>query len=220
MIIKSLSDQVYDYVLRKIRIGELKDGDKIEENALIDELGVSRTPIREALIQLTSDNFLENRPRKGYYVRVLDDKEMSDMWDVIAILDASALELVINGDTIDSNTMAYLNNCLTDVDIAIERRDYESYYKWQEEFHLTYLAKCGNKVLERELKALFRKTLRMTYYSSNNDRLFAVLAKCNQQHKEILEAIRNRDVATARSIAMDHWKNSIAWEQLEDAFRI
>ena len=76
IVIKTLSEQIYDYVFREIRIGHLKYGDKIDENELIDRLGVSRTPIREALIQLSSDNILDNLSRKGFYVRHISDKEM------------------------------------------------------------------------------------------------------------------------------------------------
>ena len=69
MRVKSLSEQVYDYINRLIRTGELKNNDKIDDVALVETLGVSRTPIREALIQLTSDGLLTNKPRKGFFVK-------------------------------------------------------------------------------------------------------------------------------------------------------
>ena len=72
-IIKSLSDQVYEYVFHRIKIGKIAVGDKIDEAELIKELGISRTPIREALIQMTSDNLLENVPRKGFFVKSVDE---------------------------------------------------------------------------------------------------------------------------------------------------
>lgn len=96
IVIKTLSEQIYDYVFREIRIGNLKYGDKIDENELIDRLGVSRTPIREALIQLSSDNILDNLSRKGFYVRHISDKEMDDAFAVIARLDTYAIELIID----------------------------------------------------------------------------------------------------------------------------
>lgn len=205
MIIKSLSDQVYEYIFRKIRIGDLKDGDKIEENSLIDELGISRTPIREALIQLTSDHLLENRPRKGYYVKLSNSKEISELWDIISVLDSHAIELAIVNDSIDNEKIEHLTNCLSEIDNAITCRDYESYYKWQEEFHMTYLSNCGNEVLEKEMKMLLKRTLRMTYYSQDKDILFDILKKSNAQHKQILEAIKNHDAKKAKSIVMEHW---------------
>ena len=66
--IKSLSEQVYEYIVHQIKIGTLSFEEKINETDLIQQLGISRTPIREALIQLASDGILENVPRKGFYV--------------------------------------------------------------------------------------------------------------------------------------------------------
>lgn len=94
-IIKSLSDQVYEYVFHRIKIGKIAVGDKIDEAELIKELGISRTPIREALIQMTSDNLLENVPRKGFFVKSVDEVEMQECFAVIAQLDAYAMELAM-----------------------------------------------------------------------------------------------------------------------------
>ena len=68
-IIKSLVDQVYDYISTKVKVGDLNAGERIHEAALIQEMGISRTPIREALLRLASDGILESVPRKGFFVR-------------------------------------------------------------------------------------------------------------------------------------------------------
>jgi DNA-binding transcriptional regulator YhcF (GntR family) len=139
IVIKTLSEQIYDYIFREIRIGNLKYGEKIDENELIDKLGVSRTPIREALIQLSSDNILDNLSRKGFYVRHISAKEMDDAFAVIARLDTYAIELFM--DRVDEETLAHLEACVASIDKAIARHDYEEYYNWQEAFHLTYIGK-------------------------------------------------------------------------------
>lgn len=64
--LKSLSEQVYDYIIRQIQLGELSKGSKLSESDLIEQLSISRTPIREALIQLSADGILENVQRKGF----------------------------------------------------------------------------------------------------------------------------------------------------------
>lgn len=207
IVIKTLSEQIYDYVFREIRIGNLKYGDKIDENALIDRLGVSRTPIREALIQLSSDHMLDNLSRKGFYVRYISDKELADAFDVIARLDVYVIELIM--DKVDDETTATLETCIANIDKAIDKRDYESYYNWQETFHLTYMGKCGNDVLIHELKGLLRRSLRMTYYLPDEDELFAVLRSLNGQHKEILKAIRERDAERAKALVVSYWTKSI-----------
>lgn len=207
IVIKTLSEQIYDYIFREIRIGNLKYGDKIDENELINKLGVSRTPIREALIQLSSDKILDNLSRKGFYVRHISAKEMDDAFAVIARLDTYAIELLM--DRVDEETLAHLEACVASIDKAIARHDYEEYYNWQEAFHLTYIGKSGNEVLIEELKSLFKRTLRMTYYSSDEDELFKLLGAVNEQHKQLLAAIRDRDVETATALSFSHWIKDI-----------
>lgn len=211
IVIKTLSEQIYDYVFREIRIGHLKYGDKIDENELIERLGVSRTPIREALIQLASDNLLDNLSRKGFYVRHISDKEMDDAFDVIARLDTYAIELIM--DKVDEETLSHLETCTANIDKAISKHDYEEYYNWQEAFHLTYISKCGNDVLIHELKSLFKRSLRMTYYTPDEDELFKLLQVANDQHKQLLEAIRERDVERAKEISVNHWTKDIQVEE-------
>ena len=211
IVIKTLSEQIYDYVFREIRIGHLKYGDKIDENELIERLGVSRTPIREALIQLASDNLLDNLSRKGFYVRHISDKEMDDAFDVIARLDTYVIELIM--DKVDEETLSQLESCTVNIDKAISKHDYEEYYNWQEAFHLTYISKCGNDVLIHELKSLFKRSLRMTYYTPDEDELFKLLQVANDQHKQLLEAIRERDVERAKEISVNHWTKDIQVEE-------
>jgi len=211
IVIKTLSEQIYDYVFREIRIGHLKYGDKIDENELIERLGVSRTPIREALIQLASDNLLDNLSRKGFYVRRISDKEMDDAFDVIARLDTYVIELIM--DKVDEETLSQLESCTVNIDKAISKHDYEEYYNWQEAFHLTYISKCGNDVLIHELKSLFKRSLRMTYYTPDEDELFKLLQVANEQHKQLLEAIRERDVERAKEISVNHWTKDIQVEE-------
>ena len=65
----SLKDNVYAYIAGRIDSGELSAGDRVSEQAICDAMGVSRTPVREALIQLASDGYLDNLPRRGFRVR-------------------------------------------------------------------------------------------------------------------------------------------------------
>ena len=68
-------------------------------------------------------------------------------------------------------------------------------------------------MLIHELKSLFKRSLRMTYYSQDEDELFELLGAANDQHKQLLEAIRERDVERAMELAVNHWTKDI---QVED----
>lgn len=207
IVIKTLSEQIYEYVFREIRTGSLKYGDKIDENDLIDRLGVSRTPIREALIQLSSDCILDNLSRKGFYVREVSDKEMDDAFAVIARLDTYAIEMMM--DRMDEETLEELEACIVSADRAIDRRDYEAYYDGQEAFHMTYVRKCGNEVLTHEMESLFKRSLRMIHYTSNEEDLFGILKAANAQHKQLVDAFRKKDLARAKELAVSHWSRHL-----------
>lgn len=146
-IIKSLSDQVYEYVFHRIKIGKIAVGDKIDEAELIKELGISRTPIREALIQMTSDNLLENVPRKGFFVKSVDEVEMQECFAVIAQLDAYAMELAM--PNIEKDHISRMTTAVDKMSLAISKADEDMYYDWEEEFHTVYREVCGNKVLTK-----------------------------------------------------------------------
>ena len=64
-------------------------------------------------------------------------------------------------------------------------------------------------MLIHELKSLFKRSLRMTYYTPDEDELFKLLGAANEQHKKLLEAIRERDVELAKEIAVNHWTKDI-----------
>jgi len=116
-------------------------------------------------------------------------------------------------DKVDEETLSQLESCTVNIDKAISKHDYEEYYNWQEAFHLTYISKCGNDVLIHELKSLFKRSLRMNYYTPDEDELFKLLQVANEQHKQLLEAIRERDVERAKEISVNHWTKDIQVEE-------
>ena len=80
---KTLKDHVYDYIAEQIMEGRLRPSEKISEAAICEELSISRTPVREALIQLAGEEILENVPRKGFIIRHVDLKEARELYEVI-----------------------------------------------------------------------------------------------------------------------------------------
>ncbi|WP_312095119.1 GntR family transcriptional regulator, partial [Aminipila sp.] len=87
---QSLKDHVYDYIADQILKGNLLPNEKINENKICQELNISRTPVREALIQLSSEGVLENVPRKGFVLRTLNPREAAEIYEVVGLLDGYA----------------------------------------------------------------------------------------------------------------------------------
>ncbi len=212
--IKSLSEQVCDYVLHLIRTDKLSVGDKIDENKLIEELNISRTPIREALIQLASDNLLENVPRKGFFVKTPDADELHEMFMVIGNLDGYAAELAM--PNLDEDSFQRLDDAVNRMELAINKRDYSMYYEWQEAFHAIYWDKCGNNFLIKLIQNTLRQTVRPSYYQNNSRVLFKILENMNQEHREIVEKLRNKDRVGLRDFTISHWSNNHSDEKKDN----
>ncbi len=95
MKIKSSSEQIYDYIVRQIEIGHLEPGVRLSEAELMETFNVSRTPIREALIRLSSDGIIKNDNRKGFFVKGFSRQDVLENYFIIACLDAYAASLAL-----------------------------------------------------------------------------------------------------------------------------
>ena len=89
--VMKLKDQVYEKILGEITIGKYHQNDIITERELIAKYGVSKSPVREALIELCKEEVLESRPRMGYQIRPITIREISDIVELRTILETAAL---------------------------------------------------------------------------------------------------------------------------------
>ena len=126
---KSLKDHVYDYIAEQILEGNLEPEDKINEAAICEELNISRTPVREALIQLASEGVLHNRARKGFVVRALSEREVKELYVVIGLLDGYAAKSACRQLT--EKDLANMSFYVESMDVAIKAANFEMY-------HITY----------------------------------------------------------------------------------
>ncbi|MDR2302501.1 MAG: GntR family transcriptional regulator [Deltaproteobacteria bacterium] len=201
--IKSLADQAYELIVEKIKLGELGEGLKVDEAALINEIGISRTPIREALLRLNADHVLESVPRKGFYVRAHNQEEMDNAYSIVACLEAFAIRQVMPILTdYDYAKMAHLIELM---DIAISLKDYSYYVDSQEKFHGYCIDKVNNKILVDVIGLIKRYFPRQTYYNNDIDILFKKLSKTNESHQSILNAIKDKDFSTIEKLCYSHW---------------
>lgn len=201
---ESLKDHVYEYIINKIQNGELLPNQKVNEADICEELGISRTPAREALIQLSSDNLIEYIPRKGFLVKEIDEKMKLDTYQIIGNLEALAAKLAIS--TLDDNDIMRMKECVEKMDIAIKYYNYSDYAQMQRDFHDIYISKCNNPSLIELLHRLKNSFIRLSYMSEDKDRLFEALTLVNLQHKDILEALENKDPEAVEKAEVAHWE--------------
>lgn len=199
-----LRDKVISILKTKIQMHELHPNQIISETRICSEMNVSRTPAREALIQLVAAGILKKVPHKGYAIQEFDAKSKLDLYAILAVLDSLAATLSINNIT--EEDIMRMNECIDKIDIAIKYRNYSDYYQLQRQFHKIYIDKCDNPNLIKMLDDITSGPLHVSYISDNTEELFSVLKESNDEHREIVRLFMNKDTAGLENfLRYTHW---------------
>ena len=201
---ESLKDHVYAYITKKIQNGELLPKQKVNELEICKELDISRTPAREALIQLSSDNLIEYIPRKGFLVKEIDNKKKLDSYKIIGNLDALSASIAF--DYITDEDIFKMNEYVDKMEISIKYQNYTDYCQQQTQFHDIYINKCNNPSLIELLHQLKNSFIRLSYISDDKNRLFQALATVNQEHKNITARFEQHDRVALEAAIKAHWE--------------
>lgn len=203
----STKSQIESEIYKRIRNNVYDKNSIISESKLCEELNVSRTPVREALIHLSASHLLEKIPQKGYKVRDFDLKTKLDTYYVISILDANAALLAM--DRLVEEDYLLMSEFIDLMDIDIKYRKFEKYNEDQESFHNVYINKCDNKPLINLLESVKASIPTYLYHSSEGDKLFEVLLELNEEHREILRLLREKKAYELQNFIINtHWNTA------------
>jgi DNA-binding GntR family transcriptional regulator len=183
-----MSHALEDAIRARIVCGELPAGSRINEVHIAAELGVSRTPLREALTRLSGESFVEARPKHGFYVRPMSGEEANELYAIRAQLDPWALRLAGLPERSTIDQLEAINAELaatTEAAAAIDRDD---------EWHLRLLAHCPNRVLLSLIRQMMWRTRRYehVYFSTQANRTMAV-----GEHAKLIAMLRAQDLDAA-----------------------
>ncbi len=214
---QSLHAEVADRVRGRILDRELAPSSRIDEAALCDALGISRTPLREALKVLASEGWVSLVPGKGAFVTALAPEDVDGLFPVMALLEGRcACDAVRRLAPADARRLAALHERL---ERHAAERDVDGYYAVNFEFHQLLEALCGNPWLIR-VTAELRRFLRLSRGSQLHvpGRLEASL----REHRQLMAAIERRDPAAAERLMGAHLlAQQSAWRTLHaDAFGV
>jgi DNA-binding GntR family transcriptional regulator len=196
---KPLRELVFDSLREAIIQGRLKPGERLMEMQLADEMGVSRTPIREAIRKLELEGFVVMIPRKGAYVSGISVKDIVDVFEVRAALEGLAAGLA--AERITDDEMEKLERILVKITEVTDLDDIEVIVEIDTEFHdLIYMA-CRNERLVQIITHLKEQIQRFRTTSlAQPGRLRDALS----EHRLIVEAIGDRNVEMAQNLAREH----------------
>jgi len=192
LIIKNVSDHVYDYLFKQRSNGSLLPGEKININELCSNLGVSPTPIKEVLLKLETGGYVERLPRRGFAVKRLTPKTLKELSICLGALEGVAAACAV--PHITEPDLAMMKNKIQDMGAAIQKKDFDRYYDLQLSFHEIYLSRCGNDELERLIASLKKRFFKQNYRMRESEAaLTDALIKYNEDHKQIILLFENKD---------------------------
>jgi DNA-binding GntR family transcriptional regulator len=196
-----LSNSVYEELKRMILGNELAPGEKLLQEKLAAQLGVSRTPLLKALQMLEYDLLVESIPRRGMFVKKITAQELSDIYDVREGIETVAVRLVI--ERADKKQLKQLRD--TWAPFAGQNEiNVDDYQKADDAFHALILEFSGNKILEKTYRNSFlqARIVQMGIMRSPEETL--------PEHLELVHAIENRDYAKADEVLKQHLRRSKA----------
>lgn len=149
---RSLREQVYDFLRAEMVRGGLQPGAFLDLNELAQRLGVSRTPLREALLNLESQGFVTVLPRRGFRLNELTLGDIRSFYEIIGALEASALRTIgFSLGPADFARMRALDAAMAE---AVAARDFDRYYDANLAFHDVYLRRSDNARLVAQVQLL------------------------------------------------------------------
>jgi DNA-binding GntR family transcriptional regulator len=195
----AVADAAYNTLREAILAGHLRPGDRLGEEQLAREFGVSRTPIREAIFRLEAEHFAIRVVRRGLVVRTIPEEQVLEVYTVRASLDRLAARLAAEHATVpDRARLHWLNE---QIRVAAERGDHSYMAELNIQFHEAMCEAAHNGMLlhfMREIHDWVRRFGETTF--SRPGRAVAAIA----EHRAIVEAVDRGDAEAAGKLASDH----------------
>ena len=197
-----LRDVVFNTLRQAILRGELKPGERLMEIALSQRLGVSRTPVREAIRMLEQEGLVIMIPRKGAQVAEISEKDLKDVLEVRLGLEELAVRIACQ--RITEEELEELEQAVKEFEEAMKRDDLGALAAADVKVHEVIYGSTHNKRLVQIISNIREQMYRYRVEYLKDEETRNLLVK---EHKEIYEAIKNRDVKRAQEISYQHIEN-------------
>ncbi|MCR5176988.1 MAG: GntR family transcriptional regulator [Anaerovibrio sp.] len=198
-----LREVVCETLRDAIRKGTLKPGERLMEIQLAEELGVSRTPVREAIRKLELEGYVIMMPRRGTYVANLSIRDVNEVFEIRTSLDSLASGLA--AERITDEELERLQRLLVAIGGYIEANDMEKIVETDTEFHdLLYQASRNSRLVG----IIFNLREQLTRFRATSMAFPGRLKATLEEHRRIVEAIAQGDVAEAQAAAEYHMEKS------------
>jgi DNA-binding GntR family transcriptional regulator len=201
---KMLHEVIADKIRKMIMAGELKEGDKVKEDEICLSMGISKTPLREALKVLSTEGLVRLVPNHGAYIYRFTHEEIKEMFDVMIALEGVCARTV--AEKMTDTDCASLEELLKKMEESIQRNDRKDYFHYNNLYHSFVQKLAGNHTLNQIIDGLSQKILLYRFETlSSPERLRESL----EEHRTLQKAFRMRDIEGAENVMKNHLKKAM-----------
>ncbi|MDE7030070.1 MAG: GntR family transcriptional regulator [Lachnospiraceae bacterium] len=199
----SLRGRVFRKLREDILNGEYQENDELREAAIAEELGVSRTPVREAFRQLELEGLIRIVPNKGAYVTGISASDVADIYEIRSLLEGLCARWAT--EKITKERIEELEETILLSEFHLSKEHYEQLIELDNRFHMQLYEACESKMLIHLLKDFHQYVQKERQQTlSNHARSAAAVA----EHKSIMEAMRDKNASLAEKLADEHICNA------------
>lgn len=191
---KTLRSEVVEILREAIINGKLQPGEHLKENLIAQQMGVSRSPVREALRLLEQEGLIESFPNQGCFVKTFQPKEIEEIFTLRATLENLAFELIIHNRAMEEEDWQALEDLIEQQHQAIQEKAFEKLTNLDMDFH-EYLCKKADSERLLDMWRSLRWQIQMLFYQRFRA-LESVPETVDQHHHAIIDALRKGDLET------------------------
>ena len=211
---ESIADKVHALLRQEIGTGGFRPGQRVQEKALAEQLGISRTPIREALLRLEIEGVVVCNSRRSYNVRILTIDDVHEIYETLGILEGAVAAAVAPRLTeTDRRNLRHFNKMMA---TAAGDADLQAFGQWNRRFHEVFLLRHDNRAL-RDTCNLVRGPLYT--FPVRRHTLASWLRKSVAEHRTIIQLVIAGDAEALGTYFRDvHWSYERNQQFITDAF--
>lgn len=199
----SLRGRVFNRLREDILSGKYAENEELKEMAIGEEMGVSRTPVREAFRQLELEGLIQIIPNKGAYVIGITEKDVKDIYMIRSLLEGLCARWAT--EHITKEKMEEMEENVYLAEFHAKKGHMEQLAELDNRFHDILYESCNSKILEHQLKDFHQYVLRVRKKTLSN---VSRGNKSNEEHRLIMEAIRDKNADLAEQLAHQHMINA------------
>jgi DNA-binding GntR family transcriptional regulator len=197
---ENLSARVYNQIKNLILYNEVLPGQKLHHQELSERLGVSRTPVREALTRLVQEGYVSFLPNRGFTCKEIRLQEADELYDLREALEAFAVEKAI--EHLTEEALQTLTKKLAGYGADVQKRFTRERLIYDQDIHLEIARLSGNETLVKTLTQVFERIILKRRTDGLYDPARGITA--HQEHLQLFEAMKERNVQRAVTIVRAH----------------